>query len=117
MIDIANTYDAAHRQKYLDAAKAFRLPYFDYFRPRGGAVHFPGVVEDEKMTDFAYDFTLPSVFNEERVNILEAPADTPTPINNPLYSFQFKGKSDHFQGADMKTFVSFLIHVPNLALT
>jgi tyrosinase len=117
MVDIANTYDTAHRQKYLDAAKAFRLPYFDYFRPRGGKVHFPGVVADKMMTEFDFDFTLPAVFNEKDINILAAPADTPTPIGNPLYAFSFKGKSDHFQEKDMRIFVSSLIHVPILVLT
>ena len=114
MVDIANKdYDKSLRQKYLDAAKAFRLPYFDYFRPRGHDITFPGVVDDNGMTSFPYDFTLPTIFNEEEVAITKPPLDKPDKIRNPLYSYKFSTQHGQFEGDDLDYFVRFLSDVRN----
>lgn len=91
MVDIANTYNSPHRERYVAACKDFRLPYFDYFRPRGGRVEFPGVVNGQwRTTSFPYDFRLPDIFNTEKITILTAPDNNPnTNFDNPLYSYKF----------------------------
>ncbi|KAK4182242.1 hypothetical protein QBC35DRAFT_186135 [Podospora australis] len=90
MYTIAESYtDPDTSERYLDAVKEFRLPYFDYFRPRGGEVTFPGV-RDGKTTTSPYDFRLPDIFMEEKVTLNLAPDNHPDSVWNPLYTYSFQ---------------------------
>ncbi|KAH7403824.1 hypothetical protein BKA64DRAFT_461089 [Cadophora sp. MPI-SDFR-AT-0126] len=90
MVEIAGRYDEPHRQKYLDAAKTFRLPYLDYFRPRDGKVEFPGLGPNASQTTFPYNFRLPDILNEKKI-ALRLPPDNELAydIDNPLYTYEF----------------------------
>ena len=66
MVDIAKRYNAPHKEEYLDAVLQFRLPFWDYYRPRGGPVTFPGVI-DRGSTSFPYDYSLPRILTEPKV--------------------------------------------------
>ena len=41
MVEIAKTF--ADSKKYLNAAQDFRLPFWDFYRPRSYDTTFPGV--------------------------------------------------------------------------
>lgn len=54
MINVADQYDDANvKSEYEAAALEFRLPYWDYYRPRAGAVEFPGIVDNGTTTAYA----------------------------------------------------------------
>lgn len=106
MVDIAKTYNEPHRSRYTAACKEFRLPYFDYFRPRGGRVEFPGVVAG-RTTSFPYDFRLPDIFNVQKVTILTAPDDVADPnFDNPLYAYKFSDATGRLPRRDEDSIVS-----------
>jgi len=87
MVKIANQFNQPHRERYLKAADAFRLPYLDYFRARDSrGVSIPRPGGDWR----DYDFRLPDVFGEPGINVKFPPLDTIQEISNPLYSFNFE---------------------------
>lgn len=89
MVDIAKDYDLPYRNQYLDAALDFRLPYWDYFRPRGGPVEFPGVI-DKGTTRFPYDYSLPRIFTEQTVSARYPPNNELRSLSrNPFQSHEF----------------------------
>jgi tyrosinase len=88
MADLAEQYPAANKQTYRDAVKKFRLPYWDYYRPRGKAVTFPGVV-NKGTTTANYDFSVPQIFTVAKV-MLKTPAKNQLESkDNPLHLFNF----------------------------
>ncbi|KAK1830571.1 hypothetical protein QBC39DRAFT_353383 [Podospora conica] len=100
MVEIAGKYNPPHRQRYLDAAKLFRLPYLDYFRPRGGSVSFPGVGPGGQTT-FPYNFTLPDILNEPKIALRVAPLDEIKYDNdNPLYTYKFSAATGQLPQSD-----------------
>ncbi|KAK3319425.1 hypothetical protein B0H66DRAFT_603970 [Apodospora peruviana] len=101
MYTIAESYtDSAVRSRYLEAVQEFRLPYYDYFRPRGGEVTFN--LGGGRSKTFPWDFRLPDVFMEPTLTVRFAPDDKPKDgIPNPLYSYRFKdSKSGQLTGLD-----------------
>ncbi|OMP87567.1 Tyrosinase [Diplodia seriata] len=65
--------------KYKDAARTFRLPYWDYFQPR--------MRENGRI-----DFGLPRVLKEENLMVFRPGAKgSPVSMPNPLKSFTFPG--------------------------
>ena len=92
MVEIAKRYDASHRNQYLDAVAQFRLPFWDYFRPRGGPVRFPGIV-DEGTTVFPYDYSLPRIFTEHSVSAHFYPNNQLKSLGrNPFHFHEFSDK-------------------------
>ena len=91
MINVAEKYPENKRQKYFDAVKKWRLPYWDYYRPRGGAVSFPGVDknfdETEKITTFDYDCGAPTILTIPQVMVRTTEKDELEPLANPLVTF------------------------------
>jgi len=81
--------DPAVRAVYQEAAKNFRLPYWDYFRPRGGKVQFPGIIDGEGDTSYPYDFSMPRVLTEEWVMVRTTPNNELVKVRNPLNSYSF----------------------------
>lgn len=107
MVEIAKKYDQPYQQKYLDAAKAFRLPYLDYFRPRDGEVKFPGLSRNPTETSFPYNFRLPDILNERKVALRLPPHDTlKYDIDNPLYSYKFTKEHGQLPVIDQEQIVS-----------
>lgn len=114
MVDLAEKWDsAADKKRYGEAAMRFRLPYWDYYRPRGGKVTFPGVVDgDTGLTTFPYDYKLPLVFTSDKINVRRYPNDDLVRLDseseyglNPFYDYKFKPgqiKDDEWQVMDMK---------------
>jgi tyrosinase len=107
MVDVANKYNSPHRERYLAACKEFRLPYMDYFRPRGGRVEFPGVVNGRQgTTSFPYDFRLPDIFNAKKVTIRVAPNDElDVNFDNPLYTYRFTDAGGKLSQGDWDSMV------------
>lgn len=89
--EIAQEYtDPEVRAVYERAAKTFRLPFLDYFRPRGGEVTFPGIIETGgKETHYPYDFSMPRVMTDEKVMIRTPPNNILEEKPNPLSTYQF----------------------------
>ncbi|KAF5633637.1 Tyrosinase [Fusarium tjaetaba] len=76
------------KQKYKAAAKKFRLPYWDYYRPRGGPVTFSGVVNGNTTTS-PYDFHAPRIFTKKRVMVKRLPDNKLIEMPNPFFQFEF----------------------------
>ena len=84
----------------LEAVQKFRLPYYDYFRPRDYETTFPGVTTKRTVDrqrnipgfdSFPFDFAVPQIFTLERV-IVQEPINgqlRKSYIQNPLRSFWF----------------------------
>lgn len=107
--------------KYVQAVRDFRLPFWDYLRPRGGNTRFPGV-KDVKYgtTGYGWDFSIPYILEVEKVMVY-MPFDKDNPersenelqeMDNPLFKFAFPksdGISDtewkalHFQASELFT--------------
>jgi tyrosinase len=75
-------------QKYKAAAKKSRLPYWEYYRPRGGQVTFSGVVNGSTTTS-PYDFHAPRIFTKERVMFKHLPDNKLIEMPNPFFQFAF----------------------------
>jgi len=106
MVEIAGKFNPPHRQRYLDAAKLFRMPYLDYFRPRGGSVSFPGVGPGGQTT-FPYNFTLPDILNEPKVALRVPPLDEIKYDNdNPLYNYKFSAAGGQLPQSDQNQVVN-----------
>ncbi len=72
MIDTAKLFTGDLKDQYILEALQFRLPFWDYFRPRGGPVEFPGVI-DKGTTTFDYDYSVPRVFTEKTLRVRRPP--------------------------------------------
>ena len=88
MTDLAETFPEANKQTYRDAAKKFRLPYWDYYRPRGKTATFPGVVNNGT-TSFKYDFSVPQIFTVGKIMLKTPEKNQLTSQDNPLHLFSF----------------------------
>jgi hypothetical protein len=88
MLEKAKSYPAEHQKRYLAAADRWRLPYWDYHRPRGGKVTFPGVVR-EGTTESHYHVNLPLIFSAAQIMVHEPGNMELTPHDNPFASFAF----------------------------
>lgn len=89
MVERAKTFKDANDQ--LEAVQKFRLPYWDYFRPRDYATTFPGVTSGKGYTSFPYDFSPPQCLTVERIIVSEPLGEDLTKkfISNPLRSYYF----------------------------
>ncbi|KAK3717680.1 hypothetical protein LTR37_005747 [Vermiconidia calcicola] len=88
MLEIAEKFPQANKQTYREAAKKFRMPYWDYYRPRGKDVTFPGVIS-KGTTSAKFDFSLPQIFAVEKV-MLKTPTKNQLELHdNPLHLFSF----------------------------
>lgn len=89
MLDIAKKFPDANKQHYVDAVQKFRLPYWDYYRPRAKKkVWFRGVKPND-ITSFPFDFSIPQVFTVTKLMVRTPSKNELTPIDNPLTSFTF----------------------------
>ncbi|OBS26116.1 hypothetical protein FPOA_00059 [Fusarium poae] len=87
---------SGQKTKYLAAAQQFRLPYWDYFRPRGSKVTFPGVTNPKHGTTTApYDWSAPQIFTLPEVMVRRLPDNKLVPMPNPFFQYQFN--SEQFQ--------------------
>ena len=90
MMKIAESYHDAYRNDYIQAVQGFRLPYWDFHRPRGHAVSFPGVLNPNKTTNFDYDYSVPRIFSVTDVTVRKPPHNQLQALgNNPLNFFKF----------------------------
>lgn len=92
MLGIVKEYDHSIQPRYRAAARAFRFPYWDYFRPRDVDAKFPGITLEGNRTRYSYDFRMPDVFNVTEVMIRMPPHDRMEVRRNPLYNFKFTDK-------------------------
>lgn len=92
MLAIVREYDRSIQPKYKAAARAFRLPYWDYFRPRDVDAKFPGIKFEGRRTSYEYDFRMPDILNVTDVMIRMPPYDHLEMRSNPLYNFKFNDK-------------------------
>jgi len=89
MRDIAETFPEASKSAYREAAQQFRLPYWDYYRPRGEHTVFPGVFGNGK-TSFKYDFSVPQIFTVDQIVLRTPEKGNELELrNNPFRLFDF----------------------------
>lgn len=79
---------AAEKQGYADAARQFRLPFWDYYRPRGYQTTFPGVVDGQKKTA-PFDYGLPQIFTLPEVMVRTLPDNELKALANPFWQYKF----------------------------
>lgn len=79
---------AAEKQAYANAAKQFRLPFWDYYRPRGYQTTFPGVADGQKKTA-PFDYGLPQIFTLPEVMIRTLPDNDLKALPNPFWQYKF----------------------------
>jgi tyrosinase len=90
MLKIAETFPDESKQRYRDAVPKFRLPYWDYFRPRAKReTSFPGIKLPFGKTSFPYDFSIPQIFTMPKIMIRTPKEDKLEPYDNPLFNFAF----------------------------
>ncbi|KAF5583284.1 tyrosinase precursor (monophenol monooxygenase) [Fusarium pseudoanthophilum] len=79
------------KKKYLDAAKQFRLPYWDYYRPRAYTKPtFPGITNpDDGTTTGPLDWGAPQIFTLPEVMVRRLPDNKLIPMANPFFQFAF----------------------------
>ena len=80
-------------ETYFAAVRRWRLPYWDYFRPRGGPVTWQAVGPGD-MTDSAFDCGIPDVFTFPSLMIRTSLAGNLAPYTNPLLKFKFPAEQD-----------------------
>ena len=100
---------------YVQAVRDFRLPFWDYLRPRGGNTRFPGVKDDEYgTTGYGWDFSIPYILEVEKVMVY-MPFDKSKPekseaelqeMDNPLFKFSFP-KSDGINDTEWNNLLKF----------
>jgi hypothetical protein len=109
MEEIAILYtDPTVKSDYLKELKHFRLPYFDYFRPRGPSFSTTALKDiNAANLQFAYDFKLPEIFNRDKVFVWNHPDNARDYIDNPLYAYKFGEKPglSTFNAQDLKALV------------
>lgn len=76
------------------------MPYWDYWKARGGELKFPGV-RFGRDTIFDYDFRMPDIFVATKVMVRAPEAPKLVPIDNPLASFKFPGKESDEAWGDL----------------
>lgn len=105
MIDIVNLYNEPLKTRFRDAAINFRLPYFDYFRPRAGPGRFtfPGVISNGQ-TAYDYDFSAPAIFTVPSVTVRYYPDGKPRQFaRNPLHHYAFRAESGQLSTQEWDT--------------
>ncbi|GJC86338.1 tyrosinase [Colletotrichum liriopes] len=81
------------KKKYLAAAQHFRIPYWDYYRPRGYNSSFPGVSNSKEGTTTApYDWGAPQIFTLRQVMVRRLPDNELVSMPNPFFQFQFNSE-------------------------
>ena len=89
-MDLAEEWESeTDKEEYRKAALEFRLPFWDYFRPRGGLVSFPGIFEDD-MTSYPYDYSCPLAYSVDEIDVISPSTNLSGPIPNPLRSWKFE---------------------------
>ncbi|KAL9070477.1 MAG: hypothetical protein Q9157_005808 [Trypethelium eluteriae] len=100
MAEIAELFPENAKKKYRDSLKDFRLPYWDYYKPRNQTkTKMPGITQPGGATSFEYDFGIPQVFTVESVMVRRTSDDQLEPLENPLNRFIFPS-SGGFADAD-----------------
>lgn len=95
---------SAEKKAYRDALKMFRLPYWDYFRPRDRRkTTMPGVVKDGE-TVAPFDFHVPRIFTVSHVMIKSLPNNVPRLMENPFFNYKFKLGNMDDEDWDKSTF-------------
>lgn len=90
MTRIAEKFPDKVKQMYRDKVSKFRLPYWDYFRPRAKReTKFPGITLPFGKTSFPYDFSIPRIFTEPKVMIRTPEKNELVLHDNLLFSFRF----------------------------
>ncbi|MCJ1396693.1 hypothetical protein MMC18_009585 [Xylographa bjoerkii] len=89
MLKLAEQYP--NPQKHIEAAKLFRLPYWDYYRPRAWDTEFTGIMlDDGNMTKAPVDFRMPLIFTQIKVMIsTPSTGGKPQLMDNPLVFYNF----------------------------
>lgn len=64
------------------------MPYWDYFRPRGGARKFAGVFAN-KQTVSEYDYSVPLIFTTKDIMVKTLPDNELKPMPNPFFNYKF----------------------------
>ena len=80
-------------ETYYAAVRSWRIPYWDYFRPRGAPVTWRAVGLND-MTNSDYDCGIPDVFTFPMLMIRTSLSGNLVPYPNPLQKFKFPAEND-----------------------
>lgn len=89
MAALAKQWTGSRGTDYQTALKTFRLPYWDYYRPRNYYARFSGRTLPDGQTASQYDYSMPQIFTLTKVMVQMPGEKTLTPMDNPLTSFNF----------------------------
>lgn len=81
----------SERAVQLNAARRFRLPYWDYWNPLTIPLLFPVSVTGRE-TSFDYDFRIPDISVAKKILVRKPEGTKLDPIDNPLVSYKFPEK-------------------------
>lgn len=92
LYEIANQFPAeippdkttSEREEYIIAAKTYRQPYWDPYKPRNK------IAADRTLDESIFGF--PKILAAEKVWVMRPNGKALEKINNPLYSFKFPHK-------------------------
>lgn len=101
MAEIAERFPANIKGKYRQSLANWRLPYWDYFRPRAQKqTRFPGITRPNGQTQFNYDYAIPQIFTNPKIMVCQTSDNKLVPIDNPFYRYMFP--SSQLGGFDTK---------------
>ncbi|KAI9880186.1 MAG: hypothetical protein M1823_006757, partial [Watsoniomyces obsoletus] len=115
MVDVAYKYNEPMKTRFRDAANNFRLPYWDYFRPRKGPGNFtfPGVISSGQ-TAYDYDFSAPAIFTTPTVTVRYYPDGKSRLLQrNPLHHYAFQARSGQLKPEEWKTISTNIVAFPH----
>lgn len=96
----------ADKAKYKTALENFRLPYYDYYRPRGGKTAFTGLFQNNK-TVADYDYHVPLIFTTSQIMAKILPDNEFVPVDNPFFNYHFA--STDLDDSEWKSVPSFKV--------
>lgn len=103
MVNIVERFAASKRlsdsekKAYSDAVNEFRLPYWDYYRPRNYEFDMSGPQSDQTKP---YDYSMPQIFTLPEVMVKTLPDNEIKPMANPFYNYKFH--TDEFKPEQWK---------------
>lgn len=90
MAEIAERYPDDVKGKYRQSLVKYRLPYWDYYRPRAQKpTRFPGITRPNGQTQFTYDYSIPQIFTNPTIMIRRTTDNKLAPFTNPFWRYMF----------------------------
>ena len=95
----ASNVSETDKKPYTTAAKQFRLPHWDYYRPRDYEVTLPGRTAGNKPDTITapYDYRAPQIFTPPEIMVKTLPDNKLVNTANPFFQFEFGNATDKIE--------------------